>query len=61
MNAPSASWENTLYRIKEIPTLNKVYLYLAFPFFPKCPKLLKNIKKNCKKEREAWIDINVQD
>lgn len=28
MSAPSASWENTLERVKELPTLNKVYLYL---------------------------------
>ena len=28
MSAPSASWESTLQRVKELPTLNNVYLYL---------------------------------
>ena len=28
MSAPSASSENALKRVKELPTLNKVYLYL---------------------------------
>ena len=28
MSTPSASWENTLQRVKELLTLNKVYLYL---------------------------------
>ena len=27
MSAPSASWESTLLRVKELPTLNNVYLY----------------------------------
>ena len=31
MSAPSASWENTLSRVKELPMLNKVYLYLSVP------------------------------
>ena len=29
MNTLSASWENTLQRVKELPTLNKVYLCLV--------------------------------
>ena len=28
MTAPSASWENTVEGVKELLTLNKVYLYL---------------------------------
>lgn len=29
VSAPSASWESTQKGVKELPTLNKVYLYLS--------------------------------
>ena len=31
MSSPSASWERTLERVKELLTLNKVYLHLLLP------------------------------
>ena len=58
MSAPSASWENTLLRVKELPTLNNVYLYLTPCFYRVIATLVKvweNSKKSWKHSPAARV------